>query len=118
MTPAQISIVENTMAIIDMNELASDFYARAFAAEPTLTTLFTTDPHRQRGRFAAELVEILRHIRTVETFATRTRSLGERHHGYGVQPPHYALMGAALLDALAGALGEGWNDQVAEAWAL
>ena len=118
MTPAQISLVEHTIAIVDIDELTRDFYARAFTAEPTLTTMFTTDPERQRERFAAELAEIVRSIRTVDTFATRTRSLGERHHGYGVRAPHYALMGQALLEALANALGESWDDQVAEAWML
>lgn len=118
MTPTQISLVEDTIAIVDIDELARDFYVRAFAVEPALTTMFTTDPDEQRQRFAAELAEIVHSIRSLDSFAARARSLGERHHGYGVRAPHYALMGTALLDALAAALGGGWTDEVAEAWKL
>ena len=81
--------------------------------------MFTTDPGVQRARFAAEL-DGDRPFDPVAstTFAPTAAALGARHRGYGVRAAHYRLMGEALLAALAAALGDGWTDEVAEAWAL
>ena len=82
--------------------MAADFYRRAFEADPSLAAMFTTDPAVQRARFAAELAEIVRSIRTLDQFEPAVRALGVRHRCYGVRVGHYRIMGAALLDALRG----------------
>jgi hemoglobin-like flavoprotein len=115
-TPGQIAIVETTMAMIDEEALAADFYRLAFAADPALARMFSTEPERQRARFAAELGTIVGIIRTHDRFLSRTRELGARHHAYGVRTAHYHLMGEALLEALRRALGAEWTEDVEEAW--
>ena len=118
MTPEQIGLVESTLAALDLDALAADFYERAFREDPSLAAMFTTDPAVQRDRFAAELTEIVRSIHSLDTFATRTGALGARHHGYGVRAAHYRLMGGALLAALAAALGSAWTPDAEAAWTL
>ena len=106
------------MSSLDVEALATDFYRRAFEEAPEITTMFSTDPELQRRRFAAELTEIVRSIRSLDSFQANTRALGARHRDYGVRAGHYALMGNALLGALAAASGDAWNGDLAEAWAL
>ena len=118
MTPDQIALVEDTVTSLDLDALAADFYRRAFAADPALSAMFTTDPAVQRARFGAELAEIVRSIRSLDSFSTAAAALGARHAGYGVRPAHYRLMGAVLLEALAAALDAGWTPEVADAWVL
>jgi hemoglobin-like flavoprotein len=118
MTPAQITLVEETLAAIDVDALARDFYREAFRRDPALTAMFTSDPDVQRARFAAELAEVVRSIRSLATFAASVRSLGARHRDYGVRAAHYRLMGEALLTALAATMGDRWTDEVEEAWML
>src|SRR5690349_7682285 len=103
-TPTQIALVEDSLRQLDLAGLAADFYARAFAADPAVAGMFTSDPDIQRARFAAELDEIVRSIHDVDDFEPRVRSLGARHRGFGVRAAHYRLMGAALVEALAAAL--------------
>jgi nitric oxide dioxygenase len=43
--------------------------------------------------------------------------MAKRHAGYGVQPRHYAMVGAALLWTLEKGLGADWNEDTAAAWA-
>jgi hemoglobin-like flavoprotein len=43
--------------------------------------------------------------------------LGQRHETYGVQPAHYATVGAALLKTLGQGLGGEFTDDVEQAWA-
>jgi hemoglobin-like flavoprotein len=118
MTPGQITLVEETLATIDLDAVAADFYRRATEAKPSVAEMFTTDPAVQRSRFARELSEIVRTIRTLDQFEPAVRALGVRHRSYGVRVGHYRIMGAALLDALAAALGTAWTAEAAEAWGL
>ena len=118
MTPDQIALVERTVATVDLEALADEFYRRAFAADPALSAMFTSDPAVQRVRFAAELNEIVLSIRSLDAFVSRARELGARHRGYGVRAGHYRVMGASLLEALASRLGEQWTPELADAWSL
>ena len=108
MTPDQIELVEDTVASLDLDALAADFYRRAFAADPALSAMFTTDPAVQRARFAAELDEIVRSIRSLDTFAPAAMALGARHRGYGVAAAPLPAHGRRpCWPALAAALGDG-----------
>jgi hemoglobin-like flavoprotein len=118
MTPEQIVLVEKSLASLDLDALTADFYRRAFDATPALSAMFTSDPRVQRERFAAELNEIVRSIRSLDSFASRVRALGARHHRYGVGAAHYRLMGDALVASLAAALGADWNQEVEDAWVM
>jgi hemoglobin-like flavoprotein len=117
-SPGQITLVEETLAAIDLDAVAADFYRRANETDPSLAAMFTTDPAVQRARFARELSEIVRTIRTLDQFEPAVRALGVRHRSYGVRVGHYRTMAAALLEALGAALGPAWTADAAEAWAL
>jgi nitric oxide dioxygenase len=117
-TPSQIALVEASLDQLDLDRLAAVFYERAFTTDPTLADMFTADPVVQRARFARELAEIVRSIRSIDTFGPAARSLGVRHRGYGVRAAHYRLMGGALLAALAAETGPGWTPELEEAWTL
>src|SRR3954453_271505 len=116
MTPEQIQAVEDSLSSLDVEALAAEFYRRAFEQAPEVTAMFSTDPQLQRQRFAAELTEIIRSIRSLDSFQVNTRALGARHRDYGVRAGHYALMGDALIGALAGASGDSWTADLAAAW--
>jgi len=120
MTPEQLALVEESLAAVSdrMDEVAGDFYRRLFTADPDLVLMFATDPAVQRAKFSTELRQIIFSIRNHEAFLGRARALGVRHKELGVRSAHYRLVGAALLAALAAALGDAWNDDVAHAWQL
>jgi hemoglobin-like flavoprotein len=118
MTPEQIALVESTLASVDLEDLAADFYFRAFNADSELSGMFTTDPAVQRTRFAAELAVIVASIRRFDEFREETGELGRRHRSYGVRAGHYRIMGDALLAALSAALGDQWDDDTEEAWRM
>ena len=118
MTPSQIALVEASLDQLDLEHLAAVFYERAFATDPALAEMFTADPVVQRARFGRELSEIVRSIRSIDTFSEEATALGARHRGYGVKAAHYRLMGQALMASLGSALGERWTPEVEEAWVL
>src|SRR3954451_414661 len=118
MAPEQLALVVETLAALDLDALASDFYARATSAEPALAAMFTTDAVTQRARFTAELAQIVAVMASADELTAATHPLGLRHRRYGVRAGHYRVMGVALLAALAAALGPRWTPEVEDAWAL
>jgi nitric oxide dioxygenase len=115
-TPEQIELVEATVRVVSMTEFTIDFYRRALTADPSLAEMFTGDPAVQRERFGVELEVIVGCVRDHDAFLARTRALGERHREYGVRPAHFAVMGEALMGALAHALGPRWTIATETAW--
>ena len=111
-------MVSSTIQTVDLDALVVDFYERAFAADPEVAAMFTSDPDIQRQRFALELQTIVGSIRDLDEFCTTAAALGARHRTYGVRAHHYRTMGDALLASLAAALGDTWTPAVAEAWTL
>ena len=45
-------------------------------------------------------------------------ALGQRHHGRGVQIPHYAVVGDALMETFAQAGGEKFTDEIRSTWII
>ena len=119
MTPEQIELVKQSFRRVSANAdaVASDFYDRLFAADPSTRELFTVDMPTQRLKFIRELEEIIRIIGDFDTFLAHLAELGARHVGYGVRPTHYRTFASCLLAALAAAEGDAWTPELAAAWA-
>ncbi len=117
MTPEQIELVRSSYASLDdPGAMASDFYRRLFAIDPSARGLFSEDPAVMAEKFAAELSAIVQAIITFDVFAARLRHLAVRHQAAGVRSRHYRSVGDALMQALAGRLGSGWTPATEGAW--
>jgi hemoglobin-like flavoprotein len=120
MTPQQIALVQSSYERVgpQLPALATRFYQELFKADPDLRPLFTTDMTVQKVRFTEKLTEIVRSIPRLDELLAHTRALGARHVGYGVRVSDYETVGAALFAALAGVLGEAFDEQTRQAWAI
>jgi hemoglobin-like flavoprotein len=99
-------------------ELVDTFYARLFAAAPSVVPLFAgTDMSRQKAKLLATLVLVRKSLRDLDTLAPKLRSLGERHGAYGAEAAHYPVVGAALIGAMAELAGDAWRPEYEQAWA-
>jgi nitric oxide dioxygenase len=99
------------------SDMADQFYRRLFETAPHVRALFPGDMGRQGARFMAKLAVLVGSIDRPDQLAALAGALARQHVEYGVQPAHYAAVGAALLWALEQELGEAWTPEVAAAWA-
>ena len=120
MTPEQITLVQSSFERLgpDLPALTARFYQELFQRDPALRPLFTTDMAEQRVRFAEKLTEIVQSMPRLSELLIHTRALGARHVGYGVRTADYQTLGNALLAALAAVLGDSFDTDTREAWAL
>jgi methyl-accepting chemotaxis protein len=120
MTPQQIHLVRSSFEPLKplAATVAQAFYLQLFARDPALRALFRgSDMAEQGGRLVQMLAAAIDLLDRPASLRPVLLKLGERHAIYGVAEPHYASVGAALLDTLAAGLGDGFTAEVRDAWA-
>jgi methyl-accepting chemotaxis protein/nitric oxide dioxygenase len=83
-------------ASADGEHFAQVFYRRLFALDPTLSALFRTAMRTQGEKLVAMLDQVIAAADAPDRIRAEVEELGRKHATYGVQPGHYALVGAAL----------------------
>lgn len=120
MTPDDVATVQATLPALGArtDELARAFYARLFALDPSLRSLFPVEMDAQRRKFVATLGEITHAISHLDRFVDQVGALGAAHVTHGAEVRHYAPVGEALLWAIRTTMGDGWTPEVGTAWAV
>lgn len=119
MTPLQIRSVQESFALIapDRNLVASLFYDRLFALDPSLRLLFTGDMVEQ-GRKLMHMLKLIVHaLDNIGGLVPFITELGDRHRSYGVRDDHYSTVGSALLWTLEKGLQDQFTDHCRLSWA-
>ncbi len=119
MTPEQVGLLAESWDAVTgrRDEIAQAFYGVLFERHPELRSLFArTDMRAQYEKFAGMVDEIVALRTEPHRFVRSAILLGQRHAAYGVTRDHYAPAGAALVEALAAALGPAFTPAVREAW--
>ena len=111
-------VMESWQAIVRQHDrLAIAFYDRLFEIDPPARAMFArTDMVAQRGKFIEMLGEIVRHLDAPKELIPSVSALGKRHADYGVREIDYDRLREALFAALGAEAGEGFTDDVRDAW--
>ncbi len=119
MSAAHIHLVRQTFLQVApvANQAAALFYDRVFERAPAAVAMFRGDMALQGQRLMAMVAAAVDSLDDLSALDHTLAALGQRHVGYGVQPAHYAVVGSALLDTLAAALGPGFTPAHRQAWA-
>lgn len=119
MTPQQISLVKDSFAkVLPIKDAAATaFYDRLFTVDPALKPMFRGDMKSQGQKLMMAIGTVVAALDRLETVLPVVQDMARRHVGYGVQDSHYATVGGALLDTLAGAFGDDFTPETREAWA-
>ncbi|MEJ8822470.1 globin family protein [Variovorax humicola] len=118
MTPNQIELVQSSFAKVVpiSDQAAAIFYARLFELAPDVRALFKGDMAEQGRKLMNMLGSVTRQLGNLDTLVPVAQRLAERHVGYGAEPAHYAVVGAALIDTLDKGLGAEFTPDVRAAW--
>ncbi len=118
MTPEQIQLVKSSFAKVAAlgDAVAAMFYERLFALDPGLRRMFSSDLTAQRAKLMAALRTVVGSLDRLDQILPAVRELGRRHAHYGVEPEHYATVGAALIWTLEQGLGGDFTPETRRAW--
>ncbi len=96
---------------------ATYFYARLFAENPHLRTLFPPAMDAQRDRLFQAIAKLVWSLDSPGTLETHLAQLGRAHRKYGVLPEHYPAMGRAFIATMRRFSGETWTGETEREWA-
>ena len=118
--PLDLEALETSFGLVAPrgDRLMDVFYARLFAAAPSVKPLFAaSDFDRQKTMLLGVLVLLPRSLRDPDALIPTLRALGARHVAYGAEPGHYPVVGRVLIDAMAEVAAEAWRPEYERAWA-
>jgi len=120
MTPEQVKLVKDSWAqVAPISEQAAElFYGRLFELNPDYRALFKGDMKSQGKMLMSMLNTAVASLDKLDAIVPAVQALGQRHVGYGVKAEDYDTVAEALLWTLGQGLGEGFTDEVREAWTL
>ena len=120
MTPEQVTLVKDTWAqVAPISEQAADlFYGKLFELNPDYRDLFKGDMKSQGKMLMSVLNTAVTSLDKLDTIVPVVQDLGRRHVDYGVKEEDYAVVAEALLWTFGQGLGEGFTDEVKEAWTI
>ena len=120
MTPEQITLVKDSWAqVAPISEQAAElFYGKLFELNPDYRALFKGDMKSQGKMLMSVLNTAVTSLDKLDKIVPVVQDLGRRHVDYGVKDEDYAVVGEALLWTLSQGLGEGFTDDVREAWTI
>lgn len=118
MNPHQVHLIRKSFAELARHQevAALVFYRRLFELDPNLRPLFKGDIQEQAKKLTDMLEALIALLESPAGLDVELRAMGARHADYGVKDAHYATVGQALLDMLAGTLDSGFTPEVREAW--
>ena len=116
-----VHLVQNSWKkVIPIADQAMEiFYAKLFAINPSTRAMFPAAAHgmaQQRNKLRDMLVVAVNGLSNPTALLPALKQLGARHVAYGVEAPHYADVGAALLGTLEAGLGDDFTPEVRAAW--
>ena len=92
------------------------FYARLFAANPTIRSLFPTSMTAQREHTFAALTRVVWSLDNRPGCAEILGQLGREHRRFGVTERHHGPFFAALRDTAKHFIGSAWTAEMAASW--
>ena len=119
MNQEQIELIQSSWQdVLPIADTAADlFYDRLFELDPALRDLFPEDMTEQKKKLFAMIGRAVSSLNDLDAIVPAIRELGAGHKENGVKPKDYETVGAALLWTLERGLGEGWSDELKDAWA-
>ncbi|CAB9503385.1 symbiotic hemoglobin 1 [Seminavis robusta] len=123
---AKVAAIENFEAvagellfrrIFEINPGAKAFFA--FAKEDSDNDIYQSEMFQTHSRAVITTVDAavgLLKTNNMDTLVSVLRGLGAKHVAMNLEQAHYDLVGQALLDTLAKAVGDDFTDEVKEAW--
>lgn len=98
-------------------EAITYFYDYMFEKYPAAKELFkNVDMSSQKEQLINSLVYIVTNLEDGEKLTSYLKGLGSRHVNYGVQEPHYDIVGECLLATFAHFFGDKWTAELNSNW--
>ncbi|QFU20612.1 hemin receptor [Shewanella eurypsychrophilus] len=118
LTNKQIRLVQDSFSQVEpiAEKAAEIFYDALFGIDPSLKPLFRNDMKVQGRKLMTMLKAAVDGLNDLEALVPALQQLAKRHNDYGTKKSHFTPVGNALLYTLKTGLGDGFTEEVRQAW--
>lgn len=118
LTNKQIRLVQDSFSQVEpiAEKAAEIFYDALFGIDPSLKPLFRNDMKVQGRKLMTMLKAAVDGLDDLEALVPALQQLAKRHNDYGTKKSHFTPVGNALLYTLKTGLGDGFTEEVRQAW--
>lgn len=116
-----ISLIQATVPALQQHgeAITRHFYRVMFDRHPEVKAFFN-EAHQGSGAqaraLAGAVLAYASHIDRLDEIAGALPRIVQKHAALGIQPEHYPIVGACLLQAIQEVLGDAATDEIIEAW--
>jgi len=103
-------------AVAARGDLAEDFYARVFTADPAAAGLFPGDMTEQKKLLTKSMSLAIELVDNPDELLLLLRASGARHAHYGIVPGQFNIIGQALLETVEERGGAAFTPAHRNAW--
>jgi hemoglobin-like flavoprotein len=122
MTPIQIELVQNSWKMVaakDAQTAGSLLYQQLLGIVPELRWAVSGTAGEEPSRKLLSVINyIIRKLHRADNTLHTVEGLSRRHMHYDVEDEQYIRAGRSLLNILAARLGDKWNADMENAWAI
>ena len=120
LTAKQLAELQQSFVLVEANQdaIAKALFDRLFKAAPQVKPLFKGDLKAQVRKLIAAFGDAITSFDDLATLASKARSLGIRHKGYGVEADHYDVLAEVWVAALDDVLGNDFTRDARDVWTL
>lgn len=116
-----IDIVKSTVPVLKTHgvEITTTFYKLLFNSNPEVKALFDMSKQEsgaQPKALANVVLAAAQNIDNLSVLLPVVNKVAEKHVALNVQPEHYPVVGANLLEAIKVVLGDAATDEIINAW--
>ncbi len=115
----QVALLQESFNVIAAHGEAfvAAFYERLFAMYPETRQFFAkTSMENQHHKLLMSLILVIENLNNPDYLKMTLKRLGSIHAWHHVEPKHFEMVGAALIETLAEYLKQGWSPELEAAW--
>ncbi|SFV69909.1 Flavohemoprotein (Hemoglobin-like protein) (Flavohemoglobin) (Nitric oxide dioxygenase) [hydrothermal vent metagenome] len=119
MNEATKAIIKATAPVLKQHgeAITKEMYTIMFTNHPEVEALFADSEPDQHKKLAAAVYAYAANIDQLDKLAKGIEKMVSAHVKTKVQPEHYPIVGASLLQAIKNVLGDAATTEIMDAWA-
>ncbi|MDH3326983.1 MAG: globin domain-containing protein [Gammaproteobacteria bacterium] len=120
MIDAQKKLVQNSWLEVsaDKDQFIATLYDNFFELSPRSRFLFKRDLKLHTRNIVAKIESVIKDLNALDRVMPELIPTGGRHKDYGVTHDEFELFHVALLNTLKQFIGEGYTEELEEAWSI
>ena len=120
MTKRQLNLIQHSWPVIQplMHKLGNSFSKKLYQAYPQVVEITRPGTGIQPNKLVYLFCTVVAQLNNLDAVTEEVKELSFFHQKYNVPPGAYVMMGNCMLNTWEEKFGDGWSEELRNAWLL